>query len=356
MFMRIAHHIDPGTVLSVTCAIIEADDSNPPIELIKFIWPLLMHTLVNVVQPMPWIELTDTQRILVNASTGILCGTLYGLNVQHRPDGNIALLMQGGNAAALIQKLTALLRASKDSGLETRILEIMVRISALPLPNHAFHLMMREAGCVRDMILHAQRPSTVARYWSFLWIGNYMADGATFVREMLTADVMPVLAAAMERGEADVRAKAVYAVMTAFAACEQEQDDKALADQMIHTLVFGHKIFARLSEHLTALPGQEQICVDILKAFAAGLRWNRERVLQSLRTYHVEARIEDMIAGLKGHVHTELYEIAVEVDDLLNGRAPENREAALEAAALAAMEMEYGLNNDNRILAGRFEF
>lgn len=354
VFQRVAPRVAPAQLLSVVCAIIEADDSEPLIVLIRFIWPLLIHVLLNVAQPLPWLELDDDQRTLINASTGILRGTLFGLNFKKRPDANIALLLHetGGATAALIRKLTALLRVSKETGLELRILEIMVRISALPLPTHDFHMMMREAGSARDMITYAQRPNTVARYWAFLWIGNYMADGATFVQEMLTADVMPLMFAAMERGEADVKAKAIYAVMTTFSACEFEKDNAALADQMMHTLVFGHKIFAHLAEHITSLPGQEQLCIDILKCLTAGLRWNRERVIQSLRVYRIHERIEDVLTQLKGHADSELFQLATEADDMIQGRAPENREAALAAA----MEASAAMDVDGRVLAGRFEF
>jgi hypothetical protein len=355
IFQQVAPRVQPAQVLSVTCALIEADECEPLVNLIAFMWPLLMHTLINVTQPLPWGELDETQRILINASTGILRGALFGLNHKKRPDINIRLLMEKGTAPSLIRKLTALLRSCKETGLEVRILEIMVRISALPLPTHELHIMMREAGSVRDMITQAQRPTTVARYWAFLWIGNYMADGATFVQEMLTADVMSVLVSAMERGEADVKAKAIYAVMTAFSACDQEQDNVALADQMLHTLVFGHKIFARLAEHITSLPGHEQITTDILKCLAAGLRWNRARVMQSLKAYHVHERIEDVLSELKGNLDTEVYQLATEVDDMLQGRAPESRDAALEAAANAALGMDIDMSN-GRVLAGRFEF
>lgn len=362
VFESVAPLVSLPHVMSTVCALIEADKSNPPPALIQFAWPMVMAVLLHRVQPMPWCDQDEVQRILLSCTTGIVCFVLTGMEAIKRPDISIKLLLQNGQGLQVIRTLCELLRTVKDSRTEVRIIETFVRILALPVATHDFHLMMREAGCIRDMIVAITRVDTEARFWGFLWVGNYMADGTPFVRDMLVADMMPLLCQAMDRDHADVKAKAIYAVMTMFAACEYDREHSqdgaliGLADQTLHTLVFGHRIFARLAEHL-GLTGLEQLSIDILKCLASGLRWNRNRVIQSLRDYHVLDTIEDLVATLKGDLHTELYELAVEVDDLLHGRAPENRDAALEAAAAAAlgMDMDGGASNPY-LLTGRFEF
>lgn len=352
-FIAAAPHVPAAQVLSLCCALIEADDSDPPAALIHWVWPLATSTLAERVQPRPWLDLDEGERTLINASTGILLSTLHGFNIQKRSDVNERLFSMPCAGAGLIRRLLELVRACKDMGLEVRILEIMVRLSALPVPTHDFHLAMRAAGAVRDMLTAVARPSAAARYYGYLWIGNYMADGVQFVRELLTAGVMPLLAEAMERDQADIKAKAIYAVMTMFVACADDQDGDGGGAELLHTLVQGHRIFARLAEHLTAQPGQEQLCVDILRCLARALQWNRGLITTSLRAYHVADHIEDVVTQLKGHTHTQLYELAVEVDDLLHGRAPENREAALEAATTAATHMD---TNVDGLYVGRFDF
>jgi hypothetical protein len=359
IFHKVAPQVPAPRFLSVVGAIFEADPLEPPLALIEFVWPNVMHTLINVIQPQQWIHMDETQRILVNSVTNIIECIFYGLGLIHRADLSKALVLK--QPVDLVRKLRDIIRTCNSLGLVARVFEIMVRISALVIDDHRLHHIMREAGCVNDMMQGAAHTDAAIRLWSLLWIGNYMADGTPFVRDMLQAGVMPVLCEAMERAPLEIKSKAIYALMNALAACDYDLHAEAsggelrgLADQTLHSLVFGHKIYPRLCEHL-GLPGLDALSVDVLRCLRTGLSWNRQRVLDSLRAYHIHERIEDMVAQLKASNTTALYELAVEVDDLIAGRTHENREAALEAANAMAFDMETTEEAPNTYM-GRFDF
>jgi len=364
IFQAVAPTMPASSLLRILCnLIIELNDGDQPTwPLIEWAWTPIMHCLLNAVPSTEWLQLDEDQRIMLNCSLLSVNRIFLVLGLAKRADAMCKLLLEPNPlpvANPLIRKLQAILRSVSNAGTEVLVLEIMVRIAGIQRDNHDLTQMMSEAGCARDMVFHAARPDEMGRYYAFLWLGNYMADGTANVRQLLELDVMRLINEAIDRSKPELKDKAIYALMSAFESCRCDYEwegsgaaTRALANETMQCLVVGHHMYARLAEHL-GLQGMEQISVNILRCMRAGLRWNREQVMKTLKVYRVKDRIEELVTELMASRETTLYEVAVEVCDLIKGRAPENREAALEAANAMMFPMDMG---DSGFMGGKFDF
>ncbi len=312
-------------IMSVISGIYEMnDDELPPWLFTMATWPYVIETLCDV-QSIPYHEMDDSVRITFSCTTTIIMSVLQGLKTQE--EGAIRLIGLAG-PVRLMQKLGQL-HVCANLINQVRIVKIFVHISGLPLKDSEFQISMEKAGCIPVMMRTLQSNEERLRQQGFLWVGNHMSDGVTYVHHMIQAGVMDALIASVRRDKEHVRRNAVYALMTMFSACDQDRKTNMRYSEMANGIMFTLVTKVGLFRWLTpfvGLVGGEDVTTDILTVMADALRWNKKVTMKAIETADAPERVSlllDQISSFKGSQYTNLYNAAIVVDDLINDREPE---------------------------------
>jgi hypothetical protein len=286
------------------------------------VWPFQLRAF-HMLQPMKHGDLTPQARMLrANVISSIL------LVFRGAPDESVIVPLVAPYAEPLFAKIAQLapVLSARDAH---RIMEICTQLTALPI--RAQVAMERVPASVDMLMRTLQANDQVVRQSAFLWLGNYMSDSSVYVQLMMDRGVVDTILQAIRVGErlfVNVRRNAVYALMTMFARsyidyCE-DIERSADAAIILRKLVAGNNIFHTLVPFI-GTTAQEDVSVNILGIMANALRWKYDATMEALGRTMAEDRIDVILADIKGTANNKLYAAAVEVDDLIHRRVPEDR-------------------------------
>jgi gamma-glutamylcyclotransferase (GGCT)/AIG2-like uncharacterized protein YtfP len=137
-----------------------------------------------------------------------------------------------------------------------------------------------------------------------------------------------------------------------FDACNQDRNNMELckqADMTMTLLVTQHKLFKYITPFIGMMNDHQVVC-DVLRVIATALKWKREVALNALELACADGRIDMLfseIERVKGSENSEVYRMAVMVDDLMNGREPE---------VDRRMEVEFEMPPPEGVMRGNFNF
>jgi hypothetical protein len=312
--------------MSVICGIYEMDDIDlPPWSFTVSVWPFVIAAFMDV-QVKQYEEMDNLEKLCVSNVLAIVWMIFYGL----KDDGKRSVfLFNLAKPPLMMQKLQQLFKHVTMVD-QKRIIRTFVLISAFPCGRNVLQTVMQDTGCVPLMLWCTQSNQDVIREHAYLWVGNYMADGVTYVDELLNKGLLDSLIPSVRReSQRVIQRNAVYALMTMFNACDEDCRDLQTADMangIMHRLVVKQGIFRYLAPFISLDTKDPELTTDVLVVVAHALKWNRKVALEAIENVDTPDRVTallDQIHKLKGHQLTVLYNAAVTVDDLLNNRAPE---------------------------------
>lgn len=338
------NHFMMATLLSVAFALADVEVWDFKLQ----IWPYVIHVLREIT-PTPFQSMNDITRITLRRCITI---TLLYLQKAEMIESQGVKLVAIAEPNIFLKVLEAHYKGCADSYLQVKILQIIALVTALPSDNYALQKWMNESGWI-DLLMKSLDSTTAAiRQFAFICVGNYMSDGVVFVRELLARQILDVLIPAVTRDQAPIRKQAVYALMTMFDACNQDRNKMELAkhaDLTMTLLVTQHKLFKYITPFIGLMNDHQVVC-DVLRVIATALKWKREVALQALESTSADGRIDMLFSELervKGSGESEVYQMAVMVDDLINGREPE---------ANRRMEIEFDMPPPEGVMRGNFNF
>lgn len=294
-------------------------------------WPFIVAVWPHVVrgfqtlQPMPFAELTKYAHGMRQNILPVIKLVLGKAPVSD--DGvSLALPLVAPILEPLFAKVGQLAPALGAVDLLIAM-DICKDISALPLD---FQLPMERTPSIVNLLMRSiQCSDHNLREAGFWWLGNYMIGSSIHVRTMLNRDVVGVLLQAIRSGEkrhVNVRRAAVFALMTMFGTCYIDYVESIArtkeANAILYTLVVGNNIFGTIVPFMNVV-GQEDVSKNILGIVRDSLHWNYAKTMEALNDTEAADRIDIILADMRGSANQKLYAAAVEVDNLINKRAPE---------------------------------
>lgn len=317
-------------LLAVICAVFETNmNILPPMPFILTSWNYVRQAMYSM-QLVPYQEMSELAQLQFSSITAVIFIILQGLKGGKQGEEDSVRLIGFAGQTMFMQTLARMYQFA-TIGNQVRIVRIFVLISALPMSDGVFQKAMEKADCIKLMMLSVQSNNPELRKFAYFWVGNYMADGAIYVQQLLQAGIMETLIPAIRRDTADIRRPAIYALLTMFSACDEDRRNNMgmskVADGIMHTLVRQHGIFRWIVPFISGHGvGEESTVADILDVIARALQWNKAIALDALEKSDALGRIDVVLADvskLKGSQSTIVYNAAVRVDNLINGRPPE---------------------------------
>lgn len=338
------NHFIIATLLTVAYAVADMDNWDFKLQ----IWPFVIHILREIT-PTPYHGMNDIVRITLHRCISI---TLVFFRTAEAIEAQGVKLMSVAEPNVFLTVLEAHYRACGDSYLQVKILQIIALLTALPSDNYALQKWMNESGWVTSLMKALDTTVPEIRRFAFICVGNYMTDGVIFVREMIARHILDVLIPAITRDVAPIRKQAVYAFMTMFDACNQDRSNMKFAkeaDLTMRLLVLQYNIFKYITPFIGLMNDHQVVC-DVLRVIATALKWNKDITMKALELTSTDGRIDMLfseIERVKGSENSEVYQMALMVDDLMNDREPE---------AERRMEVEFTMPPPDGVMRGNFNF
>lgn len=278
-------------------------------------WRYLMQALLENYVPsgVPYAQMDVSQQLAMSAAVAATACI-----ARHCDAAQLSKLMLMVGYERVIGKFAALLPFSNLSN-RIYVMQFLVKLSALPLREHEFQLAMEGSGCIPLMLQQADHTDERVRLNSFLWMGNYAADGTAYVQNLMLAGALRSVSASIRDDRTPVRRTAIYALRKMFMACEYDfrnkMDVSAQASGLIHRLVVTENMFRWLRPHI-GIAGSEETTCDILQCAETALRWNRPAAQAALEESGTLERAMQMLDS----PCTPIYEAVSRIDELLHGR------------------------------------
>jgi hypothetical protein len=300
------------------------------------------------ITPLPFESMNDITSITLHRCISI---THHYLKNAESIDSQGVKLLAIAEPNIFLKVLETHYIACRFPYLQIEMLQIIALISGLPSDNYALQKWMNESGWINVLMKELDNPNNAIRQFAFVCAGNYMSEGVIFVRDLLSRQILDVLIPAITKDKAEIRERAVYALMTMFDACNADRNKLEhckQADMTMRLLITQHKLFKYITPYIGSI--EPQMVCDILRVIATALKWNRKIALEALESTATDGRIDMLfseIERVKGSEHSELYKMAVLVDDLMNGREPE---------ADRRMDVEFEMPPPDGVMRGNFNF
>ena len=93
----------------------------------------------------------------------------------------------------------------------------------------------------------------------------------------------------------------------------------------MHSLIVQHHIFKYMIPFIGLMHDHQIVC-DVLRVLVTALKWNKGITIEALEMMGTDGRLQMLfseIENAKGSENTEIYTLAVMVDDIMNDREPE---------------------------------
>jgi len=323
-------------MMSVIYSIFQAlPDSAPPLpwQFIMCCWTYLIQVLKEF-QPRQWKESDKNMRYTIKC---VIKSILFIVRISHADQQRMVDLFIQNSPLDIMRKLCLLMPMCNDKPqIRVDLVRIMTEIGALPFPIGLYQKCMRECGGIPQLVLATQevRDSSLRRF-AFCWAGNYMADGVEYVSELMTAGLLDSIRASVRQDLSEVSNAAVYALLTMFAACDEDRErnngfSSKHADGVMGTIVVQYQMFRWVTPFIGVV-GREAMTADILSTIYKALRWNRELTLSQLRNNSdATSRLEHLIADLKCNRRGDIYELAHKIENLIDDGEKMEEESAFE--------------------------
>lgn len=291
----------------------------PPLPFMATMFPLILHYLMNNVQPMNWREMDplDVRTLGLAADTM----RLYMVRTPHPQKEEIFVpILRKANMERVFHQLCALCEAQHGEQ-QTLLVALLGTFSIFRIPHNEFHWAAHKMGVLRLLVQMSGRPGDQAvRATSFRALGNYVADDFGFVGPLVEAGIMSSMLAALKREQSSVQQQALYLLANLFVMCDDtrrhhmELGPQALA--VMETLLVRERILNYVSMFIDV--HNLEMTRDAIDILLVALQWNATLVMQTIGGEEAEDRIQQLIPVVKADAETSMYNQIVRIEELMD--------------------------------------
>lgn len=211
----------------------------------------------------------------------------------------------------LISFLVGLCQRIEDVPDQIRILQMLVHIGLLNVPQHEFQSIMREAGCIQMMAIYSQSGNDRIRREAMMWLGNYASECYEFVTHLLSVGAFDGITAYLQHpSQLGLMSQAIYVLSAASQSCYRNRSEAS--DQVLKTLL-GQNGWLRFTSQRVGRKGCNDLTFDILTLWVKLMEWNKHFVRPILEETGGLNRLDELLADKDPRI----YAAAAALDELL---------------------------------------
>lgn len=191
------------------------------------------------------------------------------------------------------------------------ILQTLVHIGLLNVPQHEFQSIMREAGCIQMMAIYSQSGNDRIRREAMMWLGNYASECYEFVTHLLSVGALDGITAYLQHpSQLGLMSQAIYVLSAASQSCYRNRNEAS--DQVLKTLL-GQNGWLRFTSQRVGRKGCNDLTVDILTLWVKLMEWDKHFIRPILEETGGLHRLDELLADKDPRI----YAAAAALDELL---------------------------------------
>jgi hypothetical protein len=338
-------------LLDVMCAVVVSNNSTQvimPDPLVILFWQhvvfFLLHRLAE--------QKEGTQQSLMTLRH------LLKFLPTHDNDQFRIMLLKTIDLRAFFNQIFFIYTHTNEKHMHRMIVDICSRIASIYVPDSSLlTLMMRECGGLKIAMQALSHQGEGVRAQTFMWIGNYAADGLEFIKDLKLAGAFDNIFASLRRETFMVKKQAVYALMTIFKTLEHDfRTNMTLSSQCIYhmtELIRERDLFKWLASCLGSNILDKDLVADVLEFFCTCLSWNPDVTRGAIERADAPEKVAVMLAyinNLRGNQFGNVHKAAERFEKLWNGEELDGVESMdLEGLPPAGVD-------ENGVLHGGWKF